>query len=161
MTILAAFFYLFEGGSLLSPDFSLVIALIFFVAFIFVLNALILKPVTKVLDERERLTSGAIDEAKKASHDYEKQLSSYEEKIRAARAESYKLLETQRKQALDERGKKLAQVKQQVADQIEINKKEIDAASATARGRLESDAQAMAESISRNLLKRPLGGTTS
>lgn len=161
MAIALAFLNYAEGGGLLSPDFSLLVAFVIFIAFIFVINALIFKPVLKVLDERERLTSGALAEAQKAVHSYEKQLANYEEKIRAARAESYRLLETQRSAALNERSEILAKVKSQVAEQVDKSKAEIRSATGEARGRLEADARAMAESISRNLLKRPLGGTTS
>src|SRR5262249_50181440 len=142
-------------------DFSLVVVIVLFVVLIFILNATIFKPILKVLDERERLTSGAMSEAKHAVHDYDKRLSNYEEQIRAARAESYRLLESKRAAALNERGELLQRTKTQLTEKIEANKREIESAAGEARGQLETDAHVMAESISRNLLKRPLGGTTS
>jgi len=157
------FFYLAEEdtGSLLKPDFSLLVSLLLFIFLIFVLNALVFKPITKVLDERERLTGGAIAETKQALRNYDQRLSNYHEQIRSARAESYRLLETQRQAALGERGTILTQVKTEATKKIEAEKQQIDLSANEARKRLESDARTMAESISRNLLKRPLGGAPS
>ncbi|MEW6736299.1 MAG: ATP synthase F0 subunit B [Acidobacteriota bacterium] len=151
----------FAGQELIIPDASLPIVLIIFATLIFLLNALIFKPVLKVLDERERLTGGALAEAKHALHDYERRLASYEERIRAARAESYHLLETQRTAALSERSRLLEEVKAQAAETVEGKKREISAVANQARQQLEVDARAIAQSIARNILKRPLGGTSS
>ena len=150
-----------EGGSLLSIDASLVIVLIIFVVLIVFVNRLVFQPIVKVLDERERHTTGADAEAKKYLKRYEQRLSEYQEKIREARAESYRMLESQRSEALSERGRILLEVKTEVAEKIETKKKEIDLVCKDAQMRLESDARATAESISRNLLNRPLGGVSS
>lgn len=150
----------FEESNLLAADFSLVLMLVMFVVFIYVLDAMLFQPLTKVLDERERLTSGSIDQAGKASHDHEKLLASYEEKIRAAKTENYQMLEGKRKTALEERAKKLTQVKGEIAQQLEVAKKDIAATSTQAREKLVSDAHSMAELITSTLLKRPLGGSS-
>lgn len=150
----------FEESNLLSADFSLVLMLVMFVIFIYVLDAMLFKPLTKVLDERERLTSGSIGQADKASHDYEKLLANYEEKIRAAKTENYQTLEGKRKVALEERTKKLTQVKGEIAQQLEVAKNDIATTSTQAREKLASDARSMAELITSTLLKRPLGGSS-
>jgi F-type H+-transporting ATPase subunit b len=145
----------------LIPDFSILIIMILFVVLVFALNAIIFKPITKVINERERLTSGAVGEAKQALRNYDQRLKDYQEKIRAARAESYRMLEAQRAAALGERSRILAQVKTEAADNIDVKKREIEKAAFQARNTLESDARQIAESISRNILKRPLGGASS
>ena len=153
-------FFNFADVSLV-PDFSLLIILILFVLLVFLLNAIIFKPITKVIDERERLTTGAVAEAKHALHDYDRRLQDYQDKIRAARADSYRMLEAQRAAALGERGRILAEVKSEVTEKIEAEKREIKKTAQQARGKLETDARQIAESISRNILKRPLGGASS
>ncbi|KAF0243627.1 MAG: F-type H+-transporting ATPase subunit b [bacterium] len=146
------------AGDLLTVDFSLLIVIAIFIVLIYALDAIIFQPITKVLDERDRLTSGSVDEAKKWAHDYDKQLAQYEEKIRAARAENYQMLENKRKAALDERTKKLSEERQQVSEKIEASKKELLATSSQIKSTLESDSLQIAKSIASNLLKRPLGG---
>ena len=145
----------------LAPDLSLLIVLILFVLLVFLLNAIIFKPITKVIDERERLTTGAVLEAKHALRDYDLRLQDYQEKIRAARADSYRMLEAQRAAALTERSRILAGVKTEVTGKIDAEKREIRKAAHQAREKLETDAREIAQSISRNILKRPLGGASS
>ncbi|MBK7996082.1 MAG: ATP synthase F0 subunit B [Blastocatellia bacterium] len=147
-----------SAEGLLSADLSLLVVLAIFIVLVYALDAIIFQPILKVLDQRERLTTGAVDEAKKAAHDYDKQLANYEEKIRAARAESYKMLEDKRKTALDERTQKLAQVKQAISDKISASKQEITNTTGQAKTKLESESIQIAQSIAHNLLKRPLGG---
>lgn len=147
------------SSNLLTVDFSLLIVIAIFIVLIYVLDALIFQPVTKVLDERERLTTGSVGEAQDLAHDYDKQLAQYEERIRAARAESYQMLESRRKVALEERTQKLSETKQQISQKIESSRKEILDSSNQTKSRLESDSLQMAQSIASNLLKRPLGGS--
>lgn len=148
----------FLEESLLSADLSLLVVFFIFIVLIYVLDALIFRPVVNVLEQRDRLTTGAVAEAKKAGHDYDKQLASYEEKIRAARGESYQMLEAKHKAALEERSKKLAAIKQEVSEKIETSKREIAASSTETKVKLEVESSQIAQSIARNLLKRPLEG---
>ncbi len=148
----------FLEESLLSADFSLIVVFFTFIILVYVLDALIFQPVVKVLEERERLTTGATTEAKKVSHDYDKQLANYEEKIRAARVESYKMLEEKRKAVLEERNKKLSEVKKEISEKIESSKNEIATASTQTKSKLEVESLQIAQSIAKNLLKRPLEG---
>ncbi|MBL8149853.1 MAG: ATP synthase F0 subunit B [Blastocatellia bacterium] len=147
-----------EGSSLLTPDYSLFVTFFIFLALVFVLNRLMLRPIMGVIEERERLTSGAMHEAKKMGHDYDQRLSKYEEQIRAARSESYQMLENKRKDALTERDKLIAQVKSEVGQSIEASRLEIEKSSNEAKNQLEAEARAMANTIASNLLKRSLGG---
>src|SRR5437660_538922 len=111
MAIWFGFFFLEEGMSLLKPDMTLFVVIGVFLLLVFLLNTLIFKPVLNVVNERERLTTGAMAQAKHSMHDYEKRLSTYEEKIGQARAESYKMLEAERNVALGKRSQILAGVK--------------------------------------------------
>ncbi|MBI4850352.1 MAG: ATP synthase F0 subunit B [Acidobacteria bacterium] len=147
------------AGGLLSVDFSLIIVIAIFIVLIYVLDALIFQPVTKVLDERERLTTGSVGDAQKLAQDYDKELSQYEERIRSARLESYQMLEARRKAALDERSKKLLETKQEISEKIDSSKKSLLESTNQTKSRLESDSLQMAQSIASNLLKRPLGGS--
>lgn len=153
--------FLFSDASLLSPDLSILVTVVIFIALVIVLNRLIIGPIGRVLDERERLTTGAVAEAKEMAHDYEQRLESYQRRIREARAESYKMLEARRAGALAERSKKLEEVRAEASRKIEASRQEIEASVKQARTQLESEAKAIAESIARNILKRPLGGSSS
>jgi F-type H+-transporting ATPase subunit b len=155
MTALA----LAEGGeNIIQPNGSLIVVLILFIIFVFVLNRLLFKPISRVLDEREALTVGATAEARAASRQYQARLADYEASIRQARAESYRQLEQRRAGALAERQRLIEEAKQQAAGQIDSARSEVARQAADARAALERESRQIAEQISRTVLGRAVGG---
>lgn len=148
-----------EGGeNIIQPDLSLVLVLIVFLIFAFVLNKILFKPISKVLDERHNLTVGASDEARSAVRSYQSRLADYEARIREARAQGYRQAELDRAAALERRRQTIDEVKQQATSQIEDAKSNIKRQAAEARAALESESRQIAERISRTLLGRTVGG---
>lgn len=148
-----------EGsGNIISPDGSLVVILVLFIIFVFLMNRLLFKPVSRVLDERHTLTQGATNEARAARRRYQTRLADYESSIRQARAESYRLSEQQRAAALEERSRIIEQAKQEATAQIEQAKAEIEEQVGQARGALEVESRQIAEQISSTVLGRTVGG---
>jgi F-type H+-transporting ATPase subunit b len=148
-----------EGGSnIINPDGSLVFVLILFLVFVFVMNRLLFRPVSRILDERQTLTAGAANEARAAARRYESKLDEYEATIRQARAESYKNLEAQRAVALAERQQVVEAAKQATAEEISRAKAEIERQAEQARATLEAESRQIAENISRTILGRTVGG---
>jgi F-type H+-transporting ATPase subunit b len=148
-----------EGGSnIINPDGSLVFALLLFLLFVFVMNRLLFRPVSRILDQRRTLTVGAANEARAAARRYEMKLNEYETTVRQARAENYKKLEASRAVALDERRQVIEAAKQQTADEIARAKAEIARQADAARQTLEADSRQIAENISRTVLGRTVGG---
>ena len=147
-----------EGGNIISPDGSLVFVLVLFLVFAFLLNRILFRPISRVLDERETLTEGAANEARAARRRYEAKLAEYEATIRQARAESYRLAEQVRAAALDERRRMIDQAKQRAHEEIARARQEIERQVAKARAALESEVRQIAERISRTVLGRAVGG---
>ena len=148
-----------EGGSnIIKPDGSLVFVLILFLLFVFVMNRLLFRPVSRILDERQTLTTGAAHEARAAARRYENKLGEYDATIRQARAESYKKMEARRAAALDERRQVVEAAKQQTSEEITRAKAEIGRQAAEARATLEIESRQIAENISRTVLGRTVGG---
>ena len=148
-----------EGGSsIINPDGSLVLILLLFLLFVFVMNRLLFRPVSRILDQRQTLTVGAANDARAAARRYEMKLNEYEGTIRQARAESYKNLEAQRTVALAERQQVVDAAKQETAEEIGRAKAEIQRQSEQARATLESESRQIAENISRTILGRTVGG---
>ena len=148
-----------EGGeNLIQPDLSLLLVIVLFLIFVFVLNKILFKPISKVLDERHNLTVGAADEARAAARSYQIRLADYEARIREARAKGYRLAELERAAALERRRQLIESIKQQAKHQIEEAKSNIQHQSAEARTALETESHQIAERISRTLLGRTVGG---
>lgn len=146
------------GGNIISPDGSLVFVLVLFLIFVFVLNRILFRPISRVLDERQTLIEGSAREARAARQRYEAKLADYETTIRQTRAESYRRLEQERAAALEERRSLIDGAKQQAHEQIGHAKLEIGQQVAHARTALESEARQIAERISRTVLGRTVGG---
>ena len=148
-----------EGGdNIIQPDLSLILVLVLFLIFVVVLNKILFKPISEVLNERHNLTVGAADEARAVTRSYQMRLADYEARIREARAESYRQAEIQRAAALERRRQLIEQVKQQAAQQIEEAKANIRRQVAEARSALEIESRQIAAGIARTLLGRTVGG---
>jgi F-type H+-transporting ATPase subunit b len=144
--------------SIIQPNITLVIVLILFLIFVFVLNQILFKPVSKVLNERESLTEGAAAEARAAARQYQTRLANYEEAIRQARAETYRRLEQGRKAALEDRQQVIDAARARAESEISVAREQIAAEAVAARFELERESRQIAEQISRTILGRAVGG---
>ena len=70
------------GSNLIAPDASLILIFILFIILIFVLNRLLFKPIGHVLDQRQRLTEGAKNEARSAARLSQSRALEYEDALR-------------------------------------------------------------------------------
>lgn len=153
MTSLAV---IFLAENILAIDGSFLFVFVSILVLIFVLNATLFRPINKVFEEREKMTGGTSHEARHLVKEYEKKVMQYEDGIKSARYEAYQFAEAQRRDALEDRQKLIAQTKAEAAVQIDAAKQEIARQSEVARLSLEKDAREMAGKISSSLLHRPV-----
>ena len=140
--------------SVLSIDGSFLFIFFSILLLIYVLNRTLFKPINQVLDERERLGAGRIGEARRMLGEYEERLKRYESQLRDARGEAYQRLEAERREAMLERQRMIAEVKAETTARIDAAKDEIAEQAAGAKKNLEKDARAMAANISSQILRR-------
>lgn len=138
----------------LVPDGTIVLHIAIIITMVFVLNRILFKPINSVLDERESRTRGRSGEARETIKRVEESLASYENSLRKARAEGYKLLEQQQAEAFGERQQKISLVRKEVEQQIEEQKGIIRAQADEARTTLEGEAARIASGISSQILRR-------
>ena len=149
MTMLA-----FAESIQLVPDGTIVLHIAIIITMVFVLNKLLFKPINTILEERESRTRGRSGEARETIRRVEENLASYENSLRKARAEGYKLLEQKQAEAFGERQQKISLVRQEVERQIEEEKGVIRAQAGEARATLEGEAASIASGISSQILGR-------
>jgi F-type H+-transporting ATPase subunit b len=149
MTILA-----FAESIQLVPDGTIVLHIAIIITMVFVLNRLLFKPINNILEERESRTRGRSGEARETIRRVEENLTSYENSLRKARAEGYRLLEQKQAEAFGERHQKIGLVRREVEQQIEEQKGVIRAQADEARATLESEAARIASGISSQILGR-------
>ncbi len=142
--------------NILSIDGSFLFIFLMIIALVYVLNATLFKPINRILEERDRLSTGRLSEAQQLLATHDERLRNYEEQVRAARAAAFQQLEAQRKQALAVQQELLAQARAETSTQIAAAKSEITTQADVARTTLEQEARALAATISSNILQRPI-----
>jgi F-type H+-transporting ATPase subunit b len=147
-----------EGAIQLVPDGTLLFHLVLIIAMVALLNATLLKPINRILEERERLTKGRLSEAQRTLLIVHEKLLEYERRLREARAEGYALMERERAAISEERNRKLAQVKSEIARVLSEEREKLKMETAQVRGKLTIDARSIALEIGRQILRRPIDG---
>lgn len=138
----------------LVPDGTLLFHLAVIVAMVALLNVTLLKPISRILENRERQTKGRFAEAQSILTSVSEKLLEYESRLRGARAEGYQLLEEERAAVSRERELKVAEIKVEVAGWLQDQKERLRMDAEQIRARLEKDAKAMALKIARQILRR-------
>lgn len=151
MTVLA----LVESIQLV-PDGTIFLHIAIILVMVFLLNRVLFRPVNSVLKEREGHTHGRSSEARDTVKRVEESLSRYERSLREARAQSYQLLEGQQTEAAEERRRKIGQVRKDVDNAVEEQKRLLREQTEEARAGLEGEARRVAANISAQILGRPV-----
>ena len=146
---------LLETSIQLVPDGTLLFHLFLVVVMVFVVNRTLLGPINRILAEREKQIAGHLKEAEAMATETQEKLNKYNDALREARADGYKLLEKERAQGLKEREEKLRkyrdEMSKEVAAQIETTRRQEQAA----KGELEAQAATIGNLISSQILRRP------
>ena len=146
---------LLEASIQLVPDGTLLLHLLMVAVMVFVLNRTLLKPINQILAERERQIAGRLKEAEAMAAETQDKLRKYNDALREARADGYKLLERERAQGLKEKEERVRQYRdemsKEVAAQIESTRRQEQAA----KGELEAQAATIGNLISSQILRRP------
>jgi F-type H+-transporting ATPase subunit b len=146
---------LLETSIQLVPDGTLLFHLFLGVVMVFVVNRTLLGPINRILAEREKQIAGQLKEAEALAAETQDKLNKYNDALREARADGYKLLEKERAQGLKEREEKLRkyrdEMSKEVAAQIETTRRQEQAA----KGELEAQAATIGNLISSQILRRP------
>ena len=120
------------------------------------LNATLFKPINRILEARDRRTKGRLSEAQEILKKVSEQLANYERQLRQARGEAYAFSERERAAAMEERQKKLNEMRAQLSESIAQEKKAIERQAGEARGTLEVESRRLAREIGARVLSRPI-----
>jgi F-type H+-transporting ATPase subunit b len=146
--------FLAESSIQLVPDGTLLLHLLMVAAMVAVLNKTLLKPINKILADREQHILGRVDEAQEMIKASEQKLSEYSSALREARTEGYHLLEKERSQALKEKDEKLRAFKEEMnrelAQGVQTNKQQ----ELEVKSQLEDQAEKLGSMITAQILRR-------
>lgn len=146
--------FLAETSIQLVPDGTLLLHLLMVGVMVAVLNRTLLKPINQILAEREKQIAGRLKEAEEMAAETEEKLKRYNDALREARADGYKLLEKERAQALKEKDEKLRQYREQISRDVNAQLETTRKQEQTVKGELEAQAAAISDLISSQILRR-------
>ena len=149
-------FGFFESSIQLVPDGTLLFHLALIVGMVALLNATLLKPINRILEERDRLTKGRLSEAATTLAVIDEKMRDYERSLRQARAEGYSLLEHERAALSKEHDRRVSEVKSEMAHWLSQEQEKLKSDVAQVRQGLEAEAQTMASQISKQILQREI-----
>lgn len=150
------FLALAESPIQLVPDGTLLLHLLVIMLMVALLNATLLKPINRILEERDRLTRGRFSEARNALLAVDEKLREYEGRLRDARAQSYAEMEQQRNTASREREQQIAEVKREIAILLAEQKEKLRIEVQEAKSKLQADSRTRALEISKHILQREI-----
>jgi F-type H+-transporting ATPase subunit b len=146
-----------EDSIQLVPDGTMLLHIVIILLMVYLLNATLYKPINQILAAREKRTRGRMTEAQEITQNVTEKMSAYETSLRQARAESYAFAESQRAEAMNDRQRRLNEMREELAASLAKEKGTIQEQAAAARVDLAADARRLAGEIGGRVLKRPLG----
>jgi F-type H+-transporting ATPase subunit b len=144
-----------ETSIQLVPDGTLLVHLLMVAVMVFILNRTLLKPINRILAERERQVEGRLQEAQMMTAETEEKLKKYNDALHEARVDGYRLLEKERAEGLKEKDEAVRlyreQMSREVQQQIENTRRQEE----SVKKELEAQAGAISSLISTQILRRP------
>jgi F-type H+-transporting ATPase subunit b len=147
----------FAGSAIqLVPDGTLLLHLAIIVLMVALLNVTLLRPINRILEERDERTKGRLTEAQSILANIRTKMSEYERRVRDARAQGYKVLENERTALAREREQEMGQVKLEVTRWSDEEKRQLMIDAERVKASLERDALRTAQEIGRRILRREI-----
>ena len=148
--------FLAESSIQLVPDGTLLLHLIVIGIMVAILNRTLLKPINRILKDREDLLSGRMSEAATLTAQRDEKLQAYESALREARSEGYHMLEREKTEALRERDQRLSRVREEMSQLVAREVEETRSQQEEAKRELENKANELGNLIGSKVLRRPL-----
>ena len=146
------FLLVFAESIQLFPDGTLFIHVALILLMIWVLNRTFFKPISRLIENREKHKGGYGAEAESIRGEVSEKQAKYEKEMLNARSEGYSLIEKERTAALENRAKIIADAKAETARTLAEGKQSVEEQTAVARSAIAKEADVLAEKISSNIL---------
>jgi len=136
------------------PDLTLVWVIAFVLLLTVILDRLLLRPLTRVMQERETAIGSARELADRSRARAQAAIEDFEAKTLAARTDVYRQMDEKRRSALARRAEILGETRREVEQAMQHAADQLTAQTAAARASLERDADALAAGIVERVLGR-------
>ncbi len=147
-----------EGGLVLLPDLTgkLPVLIVLFALLVYPVNAILFKPILRVLDAREERTVGTRARAEQVMGDAERTLADYERAVREVRAEAEQARKREAADARSENAKLVGAARAESERHLERAQTELAAELEQSRQTLRAAAEQLASEAAARVLGRAL-----
>lgn len=139
---------------MLNINATLLFQIINFIILIFVLDFILFKPILRMHEERERLTSGTRDESKQREEETERVREEYHKKVDEARLNGKARREQLKKEGLVREKEILENARRETTSALKDTQAQIEREMSRAREDIESHIQRIASQVARTILGR-------
>ena len=136
------------------PNVSMVLILAIFFAILWLLNRFVFRPISAIVDERERESRVAAKAYSEAVAEFGAAVEKIEAQLSLARREALKLREDRRAEGMKLRSEKIEQMKAETAKKIESASAELDRDSRSVAAEMPGRITALAETLAEKILGR-------
>jgi F-type H+-transporting ATPase subunit b len=133
--------------------------MVLFIVLVIVYGVLVRRPLEKVLAERTKRTTGAMEQAKGAMGAAEAETAVFEGKLRGAKSEIFQAREAKMKDWATQREKALEQARATTQEKVAAAKSEIEQSMSEARQQIETMSGELSASIIKAVLPAGVSGT--
>ena len=136
------------------PDISVFWVILFVMLLTVIIDRLLLRPITRVMQQREEAIRSARELAEQSANQAKAAVAEFEQKTMAARAETYKQMDEMRRAATAERNEVMARTRAEADAQIAAASEPLKAETEDARRTLQADADALGGIVAERILGR-------
>jgi F0F1-type ATP synthase membrane subunit b/b' len=136
------------------PDLSVFWVIFFVMLLTVIIDRLLLRPVMRVMREREDAIRSARELADKSANQAKAAIAEFDQKTTAARAEIYRQMDEMRRAALGERAEMMARTRAEADAEVAAASERLKAETAEAKRRLEADAELLGGAVAERILGR-------
>ena len=136
------------------PDLSVFWVIFFVLLLATIVDRLLLRPLTRVMQQREQAIRSARETAEAATARAHAATSEFEQQTSAARAEVYKQMDDMRRVALERRQQMLVETRAEVEKTVADASARVKAETEAARQKLRQDAESLGAAAAERILGR-------
>jgi F-type H+-transporting ATPase subunit b len=136
------------------PDVSVFWVIFFVMLLTVIVDRLLLRPVMRVMQQRESAIRSARELAEKSANQARAAAAEFDQKTTAARAETYRQMDEMRRAALAQRAEELARTRAEAEAQVAAASERLKAETEEAKRRLEVDADTLGGAVAERILGR-------
>jgi F-type H+-transporting ATPase subunit b len=140
---------------MINLDWTVLASGIVFLVTLWALNTILFRPLLRALDQRRERTSEVQKKAAEKSEYHETLVQEYADKVKQEKQRGYQLAETMRKNAMQERQKRISEARDEANQLREKARSRIEQEVEAVRQKLQREAEAIAGVITARVFEKP------